>query len=155
MESNARCLQKETDPECFRSVKPRATIHPIPVLVRSDGTMAAEHQHIAEELHSALYQGESCRHPREFKPPKEALNTGNLDAALKNSPNGGGAGPDHIPTRMIRVFRRLRERLFLATINQAWTQGIPLSWKLSSTILIPKLNKPAYTIAKSWSPIHL
>jgi len=55
MESNARCLQEEADPECFRSVKPRATKHPIPALERSDGTMPAEHQHIAEELHSALY----------------------------------------------------------------------------------------------------
>jgi len=155
MESNARCLQEETDPECFRSVKPRATKHPIPALERSDGTMAAEHQHIAEELHSALYQGESRRHPRRMEPPKETLNTGNLDAALKNSPNGAATGPDHIPTRMIREFRRLREKLFMATMNQAWTQGIPPSWKSSSTILIPKLNKPAYTIAKSWRPIQL
>jgi len=155
MESNARCLQEETHPECFRSVKPRATKHLIPALERPDGTMAAEHPHIAEELHSALYQGESCRHPREFEPPKEALNTGNLDAALKNSPNGVAAGPDHIPTRMIREFRWLREKLFMATMNQAWTQGIQSSQKSSSTILIPKLNKPAYTIAKSWRPIQL
>jgi len=155
MESNARCLLEETDPECFRSVKPRATKHPIPSLERSDGTMAAEHQHIAEELHSALYQGESCRRPKELEPPKEALNTGNLDTALKNSPNGAAAGPDHIPTRIVREFRRLREKLFMATMNQAWTQGIPSSWKSSSTVLIPKLNKPAYTIAKSWRPIQL
>jgi len=155
MESNARYLQEETHPEYFRSAKPRATKHPIPTLERSDGKIAAEHQHIAEELHSALYQGESCRHPRGLEPPKESLNTGNLDVALQNFPNGTSTGPDHIPTRMIREFRRRRERLFMATMNQAWTQGIPSSWKSSSTILIPKLNKPAYTIAKSWRPIQL
>jgi len=37
MKSNARCLQEETDPECFTSVKPRATKHPIPALERPDG----------------------------------------------------------------------------------------------------------------------
>jgi len=155
MESNARCLQEETDPECLRRVKPRASKHLIPALERPDGTMVAEHQHIAEELHSALYQGQSCRHSRELEPPKEALNMGNLDAAFKESPNGAATRPDHIPTRMIREFRRLREKLFMTTMNRAWTQGLPSSWKSSSTILIPKLNKPAYTIAKSWRPIQL
>jgi len=155
-EANARALQEETDPEWFRTVKARTTRYPIPALQRKDKTVAAEHQHIAKEFQDALYEGE---HRRPLRPinqrPTDQLNIGNLNAAIKQSPNGAATGPDFITTRMLKLFSKLREKLFLETMNVAWTQGIPDSWKHSNTILIPKARKPTYTAAKSWRPIQL
>ena len=155
-ETNARSLQEETDPECFRTVKARTTRHPIPALIRKNNTIAAEHQHIAQELQDALYEGEHRRPLISInQKPTDQLNIGNLNAAIKQSPNGAATGPDFITTRMLKLFSKTREKLFLETMNVAWTQGIPDSWKLSNTILIPKARKPTYTTAKSWRPIQL
>ena len=46
--ANEKAQQEETDPECFRVVKIKTTKHPIPALQRPDGTLAAEHNHIAK-----------------------------------------------------------------------------------------------------------
>jgi len=57
VEANENARQEETDPECFRAVKLKATKHPIPALQRAENTIAAEHTHIATEIQVALYGG--------------------------------------------------------------------------------------------------
>ena len=153
--ANGKALQEETDPECFRTVKPRQTRHPIPALRRADSSTAAEHEHIAQEFQDALYLGEHRRSKTEIRADAEPLNTGILNAAIKQSPNGASPGPDLITTRLVKEFIQSREDLFLAMMNRAWRHGIPASWKASNTILIPKARKPTYTVAKSWRPIQL
>jgi len=155
LKANSKALQEETDPECFRTIKARQTRHPIPALQKIDGGIAAEHPHITQELLDALYGGEHRRANTGMRAKAERLNTGILKAAIRQSPNGAAPGPDHITTRLVKELCRLREDLFLRTMNRAWTQGIPDSWKSSNTILIPKAKKATYTIAKSWRPIQL
>ena len=155
MECHSKALQEETDPECFRSVKPRTTSHPIPALERDDSTVAAEHQHMADEIQKALYQGEHYRTPTTIKSTAQDLHIGILDRALKATPNGAATGPDRIPARAVKALRNENEKLFLDMMNRAWQEGIPNSWKESTTILIPKAKKPTYTKAKNWRPIQL
>jgi len=153
---NEKALQEETDPECFRAVKIKTTKHPIPALQRADGTLAADHNHIAKELQDSLYGGEHRRDtPATINPTNTQVEDGEIQKALKASPNGAATGPDQIPTRMLRTLWRLRPDLFQKIINQVYKEGMPNSWKTSSTILIPKANKPTYTTAKSWRPIQL
>ena len=155
LEANGRALQEETDPECFRTVKARQTRHPIPALQKTGGGIAAEHPHIAQELQDSLYGGEHHRTNTHITAKAEPLNTGILNAAIRQSPNGAAPCPDHITTRLIKELCRLREDLFLRMMNKAWTQGIPDTCKASNTILIPKAKKVTYTVAKSWRPIQL
>jgi len=156
IEANGRALQEETDPECFRSIRPMSTKQPIPSLVRKDGSIASEHPHIATELQEPLY-GRQRQRPNSVinSTPDVSLTLEELDAALKASPSGALPGPDRIPTRMVKEFRRSNETLFLATMTRALLEGIPASWKTSYTILIPKARKESYTNAKSWRPIQL
>jgi len=126
IEANAKSLQEETDPESFRSVKPMTTKRPIPALTRPEGTDASEHPHIAEELQRALYGGEH-RRPTPCKPTTAPtkITIAELDKAIKASPNGAATGPDDIPTRIVREFRKAKESLFLKTMNRAYAEGIP------------------------------
>jgi len=154
--ANEKALQEETDPECFRTVKMKTTKHPIPALQRPDGTLAAEHNHIAKELQDSLYGGEHRRDtPPAINPTSTLVEDGEIQKALKASPNGAATGPDQIPTRMLRTLWKLKPDLLRKIINQVYKEGMPNSWKTSSTILIPKANKPSYTTAKSWRPIQL
>jgi len=156
IEANGRALQQETDPECFRSVRPMYNKRPIPSLTRKDGTIASEHPHIASELQEALYGGQRQRIDTVIESTSDLeLTLEELDVALKASPNGASPGPDRIPTRMVREFRKANEKLFLAMMSRALLEGIPASWKTSDTILIPKARKESYTDAKSWRPIQL
>jgi len=120
LEANAKSLQEETDPECFRSVKPMTTKRPIPALTRPDGTDASEHPHIAEELQRAPYGGEH-RWPAPGKPTTttNGITIAELDKAIKASPYGAATGPDDIPTRAIRELRKAKENLFLKMMNKA------------------------------------
>ena len=80
-DANGNLLQEETDPECFRSIKPMSTKRPIPMLIRPDKTEASEHEHIATELQRALYGGDH-RREKPGKPPQicgEKINIGELD----------------------------------------------------------------------------
>jgi len=156
IEANAKSLQEETDPECFRSVKPMTTKRPIPTLTRPDGTDTSEHPHIVEELQRALYRGEHKR-PAPGRPitTTSEITIAELDKAIKASPNGPATRPDDIPTRAIRELRKAKENLFLNMMNRAYTQGIPDSWKTSTTILIRKAKKASYKPAKSGRPILL
>jgi len=156
LEANAKSLQEETDLECFRSVKPMMTKRPIPALTRPDGTDVSEHRHIAEELQRALYGGEH-RRPAPGKPTTttNGITIAELDKAIKTSPNGAATGPDDIPTRAIRELRKAKENLFLKMMSKAYAEGIPDSWKTSTTILIRKAKKDSYKQAKSWRPIQL
>jgi len=154
--ANEKALQEETDPECFRTVKMKTAKHPIPALQRPDGTLAAEHNHIAKELQDSLYGGEHRRDtPPAINPTSTQVEDGEIQKALKASPNGAATGPDQIPTRMLRTLWKLKPDLLRKIINQVYKEGMPNSWKTSSTILIPKANKPSYTTAKSWRPIQL
>jgi len=155
LEANGRALQEETDPECFRTVKVRQTRHPIPALQKTGGGRAAEHPHIAQELPDSLYGDEHDRANTRITAKAEPLNTGILNAAIRQLPNGAAPGPDHITTRLIKELCKLREDRFLRRMNGAWIQGIPDTWKASNTILIPKAKKATYTAAKSWGPIQL
>jgi len=156
IEANGKALQEETDPECFRSVRPMSNKRPIPSLIRKDDSIASEHPHIASELQNALYGGQRQRDSTDIKSTLDIeLTLEELDAALKASPNGTSPGPDRIPTRMVREFRRSNEKLFLTTMKRALLEGIPVSWKTSDTILIPKARKESYISAKSWRPIQL
>ena len=156
IEANGRALQEETDPECFRSVRPMSNKRPIPSLIRKDNSIASEHPHIASELQDGLYGGQQQRDDTVIEStPDTDLTLEELDAALKASPNGASPGPDRIPTRMVREFRKSNDKLFLATMGRALLEGIPASWKTSNTILIPKARKESYTNAKSWRPIQL
>jgi len=156
IEANSKALQEETDPKCFRSVRPMSNKRSIPSLVRKDCSIASEHPYIASELQEALYRGQRQRDNTVIKStPDMELTLEELDAALKASPKGASPGPDRIPTRMVREFRKSNEKLFLATMNRALLEGIPASWKTSDTILIPKARKESYTIAKSSRPIQL
>jgi len=156
IEANGKSLQEETDPECFRRVKPTTTKRPIPALTKPDGTDVSEHPHRAEELQRALYGGEH-RRPTPPKPTMTSnrITIAELDKAIKASPNGAATGPDDIPTRAIRELRKAKENLFLKMMNKAYTEGIPDSWKTSTTILIRKAKKDSYRHAKSWRPIQL
>ena len=116
-EARVRALQEETDPECFRAVKLNNTQHPIPALIRKDGTMAGEHPAMGKELHHTLYSDNPMRPMTEIQEALEALGLGILDTALKASPNGAATGPDSIPTRAIRILRKTRESLFLNMMN--------------------------------------
>ena len=60
-EARGKALQEDTDPECFRSVKHRTTQHPIPALIRKDGTMAGEHETMGQELHQTLHGDNTSR----------------------------------------------------------------------------------------------
>ena len=156
IEANSRPLQEETDPECFRSIRPMCNKRPIPSLIRRDGSTASEHPHIASEVQEALYGGQRERNSTVIESvPDMELMLEELDAALKVSPNGAFPGPDRIPTRMVREFRKSNDKLFLATMNRALLEGIPDVWKTSDTILIPKARKESYSDAKSWRPIQL
>jgi len=129
---------------------------PIPSLTRKNGSVASEHPHIASELQEALYGGHRQRDNTVVEStPDMELTLEELDVAIKASPNGASPGPDRIPTRLVREFRKSNEKLFLATMNRALLEGIPASWKNSDTILIPKARKESYTVAKSWRPIQL
>jgi hypothetical protein len=157
LEANGRILQEEADPECFRSVKYRTTKHPIPALERTDGSIAAEHDHIADELQNSLYEGEHQRPTTqvEKEKPSSDIDIGEINLAIKASPNGAASGPDHITTRLLRILAKEKEDLTIAMFNRAFQQGAPTEWKASSTILIPKARKPTYSRAKSWRPIQL
>jgi len=155
LEANGRSLEEETDPECFRTVKARQTRHPIPALEKTGGGIAAEHPQIAQELPDSLYGDEHHRANTHITAKAEPLNTGILNAAIRESPNSAASGQDHITTRLIKELCKLREDLFLRLMNRAWTQGIPDTWKTSNTILNPKAKKATYTVAKSWRPIQL
>jgi len=116
--ANEKALQEETDPECFRTVKMKATKHPIPALQRPDGTLAAKHNHIAKELQDSLYGGEHRRDtPAALNPTSTIVEDGEIQKALKASPNGTATGPDQIPTRVLRVLWKLKPDLFRKTIN--------------------------------------
>jgi len=156
IEANAKSLQEETDPECFRSVKPMTTKRPIPGLTRPDGTDVSEHPYIAEELQRALYRGEH-RRPAPCTPTTTTtgITIAELDKAIKALPNGAATWPDDIPTRAIRELRKAKENLFLKMMNKAYAEGIPDSWKTSTTILIRKAIKDSYRQAKSWRLIQL
>lgn len=155
IDCHSRALQEETDPECFRSVKPRTTNHPIPALEKHDIRVAAEHQHMADEIQKALYQGEHYRHPTTITSITQEIHIGILDRALKATPNGVATSPDRIPARAVKVLRKENEKLFTDMMNRAWQEGIPNTWKESTTILIPKAKKSTYTKAKNWRPIQL
>jgi len=156
IEANNKALQEETDPECFRSIRPMCSKRPIPSLTRKDGSVASEHPHIATELQEALYRGQYQRaNTRITSAPGRELTLEELNIALKASLNGALPGPDRIPTRLVWEFRKTNEGLFLATMKRALQEGIPAGWKTSDTILIPKARKETYTNAKSWRPIQL
>jgi len=155
LEANGKALQEETDPECFRTVKAIQTRHHIPALQKTGEGIAAQHPHIAQERQESLCGGEHHRGNAGITAKAEPLNVGILNAAIRQSPNGEDPGPDHITTRLIKEFCKLREDLVLMTIKRAWTQGIPNAWKVSNTILIPKAKKARYNVAKSWRPIQL
>lgn len=121
---NGKALQEETDPECFRPVKARQTRHPIPAPRKTDGSTAAEHQHMAQEFQDALYLKEHHRAKTDIQADADPLNMVILNAAIKQSPNVASPGPDFITTRLIKEFSQTREDLFLATMNRAWRQGI-------------------------------
>lgn len=87
--------------------------------------------------------------------PTNGITIGELDKAIKASPNGAATGPDDIPTRAIRELRKVKENLFLTMRNKAYSEGVPDSWKTSTTILIRKAKKDSYRHAKSWRPIQL
>ena len=57
--------------------------------------------------------------------------------------------------RMLILLWKLKPDLLRKTINRVYRKDMPNSWKSSSTILIPKANKPSYTMGKSWRPIQL
>ena len=104
LKANETALQEETDPECFRTVKLKATKHTIPALLRKDNTMAAEHNHIATELQDSLYDGEHCRtEPETIQATDPEIDAGDIQKALMASPNGASTGPDMIPTRLLRL----------------------------------------------------
>ena len=119
LKANTKALQEETDPECFRTIKARQTRHPIPALQKVDAGIAAEHPHIAPELQDALYGGEHRRASTRIRAKAGPLNTSILNAAIRQSPNGAAPVPDHITTRLIKKLCRLREDLFLRTMNKA------------------------------------
>jgi len=62
-----------------------------------------------------------------------------------------------ISTRLIRLLRWTKQKLYLEVTNRVLKEGMPKSWKTSSTILILKAKKAFkfYTVAKSWRPIQL
>jgi len=121
---------------------------PIHALVRKDGSIAREPQHIATKLQEVLY----CDHRQmagssiEATPVNE-LTLEELNASLKMAPNGASPGPDRIPTRLVREFRRTNEILFLETMKRALLEAILSSWKTSDTSLIPKVRKD-----RTWWP---
>jgi len=156
IEANDRTLQEETDPECFRTVKLRATKHSIPALQRADNIMAAEHDYIAAEIQNSLYDGEHTRgKPETITPSDPNIDEGEIQTALQNCLNGAAPGPDSITTRLLRLLWKTKKEMFSKVINQVFKNRMPESWKNSSTILIPKAKKPSYMIAKSWRPIQL
>jgi len=125
------------------------TKRPIPALTRPDGTDASEHSHIAEELQRVLYGGEHKRPPPDNPTTTNSgITIAELDKAIKASPNGAATGPDDIPTRIKRELRKAKEKLFLNMMNRAYTEGIPDSWKTSTTILVRKAKKDSYKLAK-------
>ena len=154
--ANEKTLLEETDPKCFRTVKIKTTKHPIPAVQRPDGALAAEHNHIAKKLHDSLHSREHRRDtPATLNPANAQVDDGEIQNALKASCNGAATGPDQIPTRLLRLLWKLKPDLLRKTMNRVYREGMPNSWKISSTILIPKANKPSYTMAKSWRPIQL
>jgi len=77
--ANEKALQEETEAECFRTVKIKTTKHPIPALQRPDGTLAAEHNHIAKELQDSLYGGEHRRDtPATLNPTDTQIDNGKI-----------------------------------------------------------------------------
>jgi len=156
MEANKKALEEETDPECFRTVKHKATKHPIPALQRADNTMAAEHDHIATEILDALNRGEHSRkEPGAITPTDPDIDEADIQKAFTASSNGAAPGPNYIPTRMISLMSKTKQGLLHKVINGVFKAGMPEQLKASSTILIPKANKSSYTIAQSWRPIQL
>jgi len=95
IEANKRALQEETHPGCFRTVKFRATKHPILALQRADNTMAAEHGHIVAEIQNSLYDREYTRgKPERITATDPDMDEGGIQTALNNSPNGAVVTPD-------------------------------------------------------------
>jgi len=126
--ANEAALQEETDPECFRTVKLKATKHPIPALQRADNTMAAGHDHIATELQESLYGGEHCRKEHKVTEPTGGeIESSDIQKALNASPNGAAAGPDMIPTRLIRLLWKIKPKMYLGIVNRVYKEGMPES----------------------------
>jgi len=156
IEANKRALQEETYPEYFRTVKLRATKHPILALQSADNTMAAEHGHIVAEIQNSLYDREYTRGtPERITATDPDIDEGDIQTALNNSPNGAVVSPDSIPTRLLRLLWKTKKEMFSKVINQFFKNRMPEPWKTSFTIVIPKAQKASYIIAKSWRPIQL
>lgn len=97
------------------------TKRPIPALTRPNGTEASEHSHIIQELQRAPYGGEhTCPDLRKPHTPTNKINIGEVDQAIKASPNGAVTGLDNIPRRAVRECRKVREKLFLTLMNTAY-----------------------------------
>jgi hypothetical protein len=81
-----------------------------------------------------------------------------MSDTLLGTSNRSAPGPDHITWRHLKRILRdgHSERLFLWLANACLSTGVwPDEFKVSITVVIPKLGKPSYDTPKSFRPIVL
>ena len=78
--------------------------------------------------------------------------------ALRPTANSSAPGPDHVTWRHVKLALSLpdTDAALLAIFNRICLTGIwPSCFKDSISVIIPKLNKPDYSIPKAYRPIAL
>ena len=78
--------------------------------------------------------------------------------ALRPTTNSSAPGPDHVTWRHLKLALSLPETdvSLMALYNRICFTGTwPTHFKESTSVIIPKLNKPDYTIPKAYRPIAL
>ena len=151
--------------EGIRWTKPRPP--PKYSTIRKEGNPIGDVETLFDTMHSHFSTSATTEHiswdvinsiPQRDVRSFPAISQKEIWDALRPTTNGSAPGPDHVTWRHLKLALSIPETdtAVMTLFNKVCATGVwPSHFKQSVSVIIPKPNKPDYTIPKAYRPIAL
>lgn len=146
-----KTLRTAGDPEIFRLARNIESRRVLLCMIGRNGESVSRHKDVSALIAEQLDPGEEVGWVDSvinMSPVSE------LGIPMRNSLTNTGAGIDDIGYPMLSAWMNMGDGNMERLVNYGLRHDIR-DWHLGEVVLIPKADKPAYNVVKSWRMIHL
>ena len=146
-------LAEKKDPEIFWLVRDLEARKMISGLKDDNGTMRHEHGEMGEVIAKQLSSDSVVPYKADIV-VNIPLTLEDLSRALHESSGNMASGRDDISYPLLRFWFKHEPEHMMSVVRNLVANGCP-QWQCARTVLMTKVDKQSYDVAKSWRMVHL